>query len=211
MPQNYTGDATGLAAGANVVISEPVGGDAPNAASVNTPLEKLADWLQFWSLNGSTKQSYYYRHWTPNAAMTQAGQAPLSTVFGGLTPVSGGQGADLVAGTDNYRIQVATAGYYRAIACIVWTTAVANGIIYAQAGLRAGGGSIAYPTRSYRNIGRIDLSGAAGDTGAVHTETLYEGLSVNDEFEVALGAEVGGVGVQVTVQRVSLMVERIRI
>jgi hypothetical protein len=45
MPSDYTGDPTGITAHQVPVVSCPVGTDAPVAASVNTPLKKLADIL----------------------------------------------------------------------------------------------------------------------------------------------------------------------
>jgi hypothetical protein len=47
MPQNYTGSTTGIAARQNATISEPVGTDVRNSASVRAPLEKLADFCQY--------------------------------------------------------------------------------------------------------------------------------------------------------------------
>jgi len=45
MPSDYTGNPAGITAREVPVISCPVGTDAPVAASVNTPLEKLADFV----------------------------------------------------------------------------------------------------------------------------------------------------------------------
>lgn len=47
MPQNYNGSAAAITAHQQVTISEPVGTDVRNSGSVRTPLEKLADYLQF--------------------------------------------------------------------------------------------------------------------------------------------------------------------
>jgi hypothetical protein len=46
MPSTYTGSDTGLNNRNDVTVSNPVDADPPNAASVNTPLEKLANYLQ---------------------------------------------------------------------------------------------------------------------------------------------------------------------
>lgn len=43
MPTNYTGVPSAIAARTNPTISEPAGADPRNAASVDTPLEQLAD------------------------------------------------------------------------------------------------------------------------------------------------------------------------
>ena len=45
MPSNYTGRASRVAQGQVPVIACPVGTDAPNAASVNHPLQTLADFV----------------------------------------------------------------------------------------------------------------------------------------------------------------------
>jgi hypothetical protein len=47
MPSNYTGRASRVAQGQVPVIACPVGTDAPNAASVNHPLQTLADFVAF--------------------------------------------------------------------------------------------------------------------------------------------------------------------
>jgi hypothetical protein len=47
MPSTYTGNTTGITARQNVTISEPVGTDVRSSASVRTPLETLANFLQY--------------------------------------------------------------------------------------------------------------------------------------------------------------------
>ncbi len=47
MPSNYTGDPSTTVPHETVVIACPVGTDAPNAASVNTPMQKLANLVAF--------------------------------------------------------------------------------------------------------------------------------------------------------------------
>ncbi len=47
MPSNYTGNAAKVVQGQAPVIACPVGTDAPNAASVNKPLQTLADFVAY--------------------------------------------------------------------------------------------------------------------------------------------------------------------
>lgn len=47
MPQTYNGSLTGIVAREQAAISEPVGTDQRNAASVQTPFRKLADYVQY--------------------------------------------------------------------------------------------------------------------------------------------------------------------
>ncbi len=47
MPSNYNGSSTGITPRQQVTIACPVGTDAPNAASVNNPLQALANQLQY--------------------------------------------------------------------------------------------------------------------------------------------------------------------
>lgn len=47
MPTDYNGSLTGIAARQQVTISEPAGTDVRNSASVRTPLEQLANLLQY--------------------------------------------------------------------------------------------------------------------------------------------------------------------
>jgi hypothetical protein len=47
MPATYTGDDTGIAAREDATISEPIGTDVRNATSVQTPLRRLANLVQF--------------------------------------------------------------------------------------------------------------------------------------------------------------------
>ncbi len=59
MPSNYSGNAARVAQGQAPVIACPVGTDAPNAASVNTPLQTLADfvaYLQQYAATSGTQQ-----------------------------------------------------------------------------------------------------------------------------------------------------------
>ena len=47
MPVTYTASSTGITARQQVTISEPAGTDVRNSASVRTPLEALADFMQY--------------------------------------------------------------------------------------------------------------------------------------------------------------------
>jgi hypothetical protein len=51
MPSEYTGDGSGIAARQNAVILCPIDSDAPNANSVNVPLQALANLLDFLMQN----------------------------------------------------------------------------------------------------------------------------------------------------------------
>jgi hypothetical protein len=53
MPANYNGNTTGLSGRPTVTISEPVGTDTRNAASVQTPLRKIADFVQYLMTNAA--------------------------------------------------------------------------------------------------------------------------------------------------------------
>ena len=54
MPANYTGNPAQVGQGQEPVIACPVGTDAPNAASVNTPLQTLADFVAFLQTYAAT-------------------------------------------------------------------------------------------------------------------------------------------------------------
>ncbi len=55
MPQNYSGNTTGLSGRPTVTVSEPVGTDVRNSQSIRTPVEKLADLLQYLMTNAALK------------------------------------------------------------------------------------------------------------------------------------------------------------
>lgn len=57
MPQDYNGNAAAITARQQVTISEPVGTDTRSSQSVRTPLEKLADYLQYLMTNAALKVS----------------------------------------------------------------------------------------------------------------------------------------------------------
>jgi hypothetical protein len=53
MPTNYNGSAAAITAHQQVTISEPIDTDVRSSQSVRTPLEKLADYLQFLQANAA--------------------------------------------------------------------------------------------------------------------------------------------------------------
>lgn len=91
MPATYDGNPVNVAFGSPVAISEPIDADAPNAASVNTPLNKLADYSELFRSTLELLQLVNLR------------ASPVANPFAGATSVSVGpwRGREFMAVTDN--------------------------------------------------------------------------------------------------------------
>lgn len=55
MSQSYNGNTTGLSGRPTVTITEPTGTDVRNSASIRTPVERLADFIQYLMTNAALK------------------------------------------------------------------------------------------------------------------------------------------------------------
>jgi hypothetical protein len=85
MPATYNGSATGIAARQQVDMSEMIDTDVRNAASVQTPLRRLANFLQWLMQNVALKASPTWTTIASNADRTAAnGLAYCKDDFGFL-------------------------------------------------------------------------------------------------------------------------------